>query len=152
MTVPGWIGREEIFTILIFIFSPFASSLSLRHEYGGSIDLVANGQTLDPSMSNVKLRGKSGSVRLRLPDLFFDGIIGETTFQALGIMVLDKLDNTTVAGSSNSAGNNERDKPPTQRHLQADEEPAEVGKLNALGENLLFGFILSLCKNKYQYI
>lgn len=130
-------------------FPPFASSLSLRHEYGGSIDIVANGQTLDPSISNVKLRGKSGSVRIRLPDSFYDGIIGETTCQALGIMVLDKLDNTTVAGSSNSAGNsagtsaenNEPVNPPSQRHLLTAEETGEVGKLNFL---VMYGFILSV--------
>ena len=34
-----------------------------------------------------------------------DGIVGETECIALGVMVLNKLDNTTVAGSSNSPGN-----------------------------------------------
>lgn len=104
---------------------------------------------MDPSISNVKLRGKSGSVRIRLPDSFYDGIIGETTCQALGIMVLDKLDNTTVAGSSNSAGNsagtsaenNEPVNPPSQRHLLTAEETGEVGKLNFL---VMYGFILSV--------
>ena len=80
--------------------------LTLRHQYGGSLAIVANGQTLDPSRAHVKLKGKTGSVRVRrLPASFYDGIVGETECIALGVMVLNKLDNTTVAGSSNSPGN-----------------------------------------------
>ena len=79
--------------------------LTLKHQYGGSLAVVANGQTLDPSRANVKLNGKTGSLKIRLPASFYDGIVGETECIALGVMVLNKLDNTTVAGSSNSPGN-----------------------------------------------
>lgn len=107
-------------------------------------------------MSNVKLKGKIGSIRIRLPDWFYDEIMGVTTCDVLGIMIVDKVDNTTVAGSPNSAGNSggrsaensKSEKPPSRRHLQGGENTIEVGKLNALRGNLLYGFILSCVKTK----
>ena len=83
----------------------YALFVQLRHQYGRSLAVVANGQALNPSRAHVKLKGKTGSVRVRrLPASFYDGIVGETECIALGVMVLNKLYNTPVAGSSNSAG------------------------------------------------
>ena len=70
-------------------------SLSLRHQHGETLPVVANGQTLNPSQAHVKIKGKRGQVRVRLPATFWNGITEETEGQALAVLVLDKKCNTT---------------------------------------------------------
>ena len=80
-------------------FAPFcstASYMTFRHEYGGDLDIVVLGATLDPSKSKVKIRGNRGYVRVRLPDSFYDNLYSITEARALGVVVLDKSsDNST---------------------------------------------------------
>lgn len=60
---------------------------TLRHQFGGELPVIANGQILDRSMTHVKLNGIRGWVRVRLPNFFFENITSVTEAQALGVMV-----------------------------------------------------------------
>lgn len=59
-------------------------AFALRHQFGGELAIVANGIVLDKKMSHVKLNGRRGWIRVRLPDQFFEGVTGPTDAQALG--------------------------------------------------------------------
>ena len=64
--------------------------LSIRHQQGGSLAIVANGQPLNPEIYHVKLKNKRSQIRVRLPAHFWDGIKQETKGKALAVLVLDK--------------------------------------------------------------
>ena len=64
--------------------------LSVRHQLGGSIPIVANGQPLNPENYRAKLMGKQGQLGMRLPPHFFNGITGETKGKALAVLTLDR--------------------------------------------------------------
>jgi hypothetical protein len=88
--------------------------LSVRHQLGGSVPIVANGQPLNPENYHVKLKNKRGQVRVRLPAYFWDGITQETEGKMLAVLILDKKCKT-----SNGANITETDD---------DDSMAEVGK------------------------
>ena len=88
--------------------------LSVRHQLGGSVPIVANGQPLNPENYHVKLKNKRGQIRVRLPEYFWDGITQETEGKMLAVLILDKKCKT-----SNGANITETDD---------DEAMAEVGK------------------------
>ena len=88
--------------------------LSIRHQLGTSVAIVANGQALNPDTYHVKLKNKRGQIRVRLPKHFWDGIKQETEGKMLAVLVLDKK-----CKSSNGANITETDD---------DESMAEVGK------------------------
>ena len=73
--------------------------LSIRHQHGDTLPVVANGQTLNPSQAHVKIKGKRGQVRVRLPATFWNGITEETEGKALVVLILDKKCNTTLDGN-----------------------------------------------------
>ena len=74
-----------IICFTVFIIVPGENRfLSIRHQYGGNIAIVANGRTLDPSRAHAKLNGVRGYIKIRLPDSFFEGITSVTEAQALG--------------------------------------------------------------------
>lgn len=52
--------------------------LSLRHQHGGDLALVENGQVLNPSETHVRLQGQRGHLKIRLPLSFYVGIRTET--------------------------------------------------------------------------
>lgn len=94
-TAVGELSHTLTHSHIISTSSQINRFLSVRHQFGGSIPIVANGQTLDQSRGHVKLNGRKGHVRIRLPPSFFDGITSGVEGQALGVMVLDKLQNST---------------------------------------------------------
>lgn len=87
--------------------------LTVRHQLGGNLTVVTNGQPLFPSVYSVKIKGKRGQVRIRLPASFWNEITEETKGKALATLVLDKKCKT-----SNDANITETDD---------DESMAEVG-------------------------
>ena len=98
--------------------------LSLRHERGGNIPIIVNGQVLDPSRIHVKLEGRYGHIRVKVPLSFYEEITGETEGQALAVVVLDTKCNTTDI-TSPPLSSRLRAKPPLL--AEAVKSQAEVG-------------------------
>ena len=101
--------------------------LSLRHERGGNIPIIVNGQVLDPSRIHVKLEGRYGHIRVKVPLSFYEEITGETEGQALAVVVLDntKCNKTDISQSGS---------PPSSSWLRANKPPLLEEAVESLAE------------------
>lgn len=91
---------------------------------------MTNGQTLDQSRGLAKLNGRKGHIRIRLPDAFFDGIASGVEGRALGVMVVDKLQNSTSkVGGSIGNGSPPESVPGQSRSLEVKSDEGTVRDL-----------------------
>jgi hypothetical protein len=118
--------------------------MMLRHQLGGELSVIENGQVLEPSRTHVKMKGKRATIRIKLPLSFYEGITSLTEGMALGVVILDKKCNTTdtTVGPNNAKRPVSKSTPsgagppsPSSRWLQTSQAPAkEEGDIEVLGE------------------